>query len=208
MVFIKSLIDSLTGKIKPVQKFAGQKKQDIHVFHIGCGDCNGCTFELQALNGTAYDIKDAGIKFVGHPADADLLLISGLITRAMLPYIEKSWKLISKSKAIVTIGSCAINRHIFASNYAILDENVGDEECILQIEGCPPLPSTIMDCLMKLKRNTSSNFYSKSPPPFSSSQELSGHQLLDDGNCDNSTELDSDIKSRLKPRFPKDLLPE
>lgn len=205
MVFFQAFMDSLTGKIKPLEQFVGQTGQNLRIFHISCGDCNGCALEIQALQGAAYDLKKSGICFVNHPAHADVLMITGLLNRTMIPYIEKSWKLIAGSKVIVTVGSCAMNQHFFKSNYAISEENAGGEACILQIPGCPPTPKMIIEYLMNLRKDRNSGLFLNERSPFSSRQELSGHPFLDDGNCDNSKELNTDKERHLMPASPKDL---
>ncbi len=187
MVFIRAIIDSLTGKLQPLNKFSNQTYQDLRILHIACGDCNGCALELQALKGAAYDIQESGISFVDHPANADLLLISGLLNRTMVPYIEKNWLLMKEPKAIIVMGTCAINHHIFESNYTVCENCVEGHECILEIEGCPPSPQKIMKNLMNLELNQNTGLFLKGCHSSSPQQESSGHQLSNDDNCDNLT---------------------
>ncbi|EUK18253.1 NADH-ubiquinone oxidoreductase 20 kDa subunit [Commensalibacter papalotli (ex Servin-Garciduenas et al. 2014)] len=150
MAVIRALFDSVFGKVKPLDKKTGHTDQILHLFAVPCGDCNGCVLEVMALRGAAFDISASGLVFVDHPAIANILLISGVLTRSMIPYLEKNWELMPEPKAIVSIGSCAINQGVFEENYAVLKESTGGEDCILEIEGCPPAPQQIMEGLLGL----------------------------------------------------------
>lgn len=194
MVFLQALFDSIMGKTLPLEKFTAREHQIIRIFHVACGDCNGCVLELQALTGAAYDISSSGIMFVDHPKGADLLLITGLLNRPMIPYLEKSWELMPEPKAIITLGMCAVNRHIFDGNYTVFDESSGGEDCILQIEGCPPSPSMIMKKLMNLRIDQDQKVNLPSSPLSLSHSESPEHLPLIDENCDNLKESETDTK--------------
>lgn len=150
MAVLRAIIDSVFGKVKSIDKKTGHTDKILHLFPVPCGDCNGCILEILALRGAAFDITASGLTFVDHPAIANILLITGVLNRPMIPYLEKNWELMPEPKAIVVIGECAINKDVFEENYSVLKESAGGEDCILQIEGCPPAPQQIMEGLISL----------------------------------------------------------
>ncbi|MDI2090610.1 NADH-quinone oxidoreductase subunit B family protein [Commensalibacter oyaizuii] len=179
MAILRALVDSVFGKIKPLDKTIGSNNQILHLFPVPCGDCNGCILELLALRGGAFDITASGIAFVDHPAIANIMLISGVLTRAMIPYLEKNWALMPEPKAIVTIGFCAIDKGVFEENYAVLKETTGGDDCILQIEGCPPAPQQIMEGLLKLLGLPHPDHQPRQPP-----SQVQQHQPSVGESCD------------------------
>lgn len=178
MAVIRALFDSIFGKIKPLDQKTGHTDQILHLFPVPCGDCNGCILEITALRGAAFDISASGLAFVDHPAIANILLITGVLTRSMLPYLEKNWELMPEPKAIVTVGACAIDKGVFEENYTVLKETTGGEDCVLQIEGCPPSPQQIMEGLLGLlglrPQQSQSGLPHHSPP---SHDEVPQHPL-------------------------------
>lgn len=193
MAVLRALFDSAFGKIKPLEQKMGHTDQILHLFAVPCGDCNGCILEVMALKGAVFNISASGLAFVDHPAIANILLITGVLTRSMIPYLEKNWELMPEPKAIVSIGACAIDKGIFEENYAVLKESTGGEDCVLKIEGCPPAPQQIMEGLLGLLGLSLQSQPDLNPRPLppqnhlSPSEELQ-HPLLTNENSDNLTE--------------------
>lgn len=208
MAFLQALYDSIMGRTLSLEKFTNHQNSVLKVFHVACGDCNGCVLELQALMGAAFDLSSSGIVFVDHPSGADLLLITGLLNRPMIPYLERSWEFMTEPKAIVTLGKCANNRHIFKENYTVFAESADGDECILQIDGCPPSPSRIMKNLMNLKvdQNQGKVLYRDSPSSFHSESLEHSPSICE--NCDSLAESGIDTEYHLKPKSPKDQQPK
>lgn len=188
MAVFRALFDSVLGKVKPLDPQKGHTDQILHLFAVPCGDCNGCILEVMALRGAAFDLSASGLIFVDHPAIANILLITGVLTRSMIPYLEKNWELMPEPKAIVSVGSCAINKGVFEENYAVLKESTGGADCILEIEGCPPAPQQIMEGLLGLLGLSHQSDLNPRPQSHPSPSEEPQRLLLINENSDSLKE--------------------
>lgn len=198
-MFLQAFLDSLTGRLGSLEPNVRALEEPLRIFLLSCGDCNGCNLEVAALQGAAYDGQAKGILFVNHPVGADILMITGLLNRSMISYVQRSWELMRSPKAIVVVGNCTINNHVFKENYAIFKENVGGEDCVLYIEGCPPTPQYIMEQLMTLKKDQD-RFQSVSGFHHESSEHLPSASE----NCDSLKEAAQDTADPIMPTSPKD----
>ncbi|MBB2185850.1 NADH-quinone oxidoreductase subunit B [Gluconacetobacter liquefaciens] len=114
------------------------------VFHVDTGGCEGCAMEVAALDGAAYALPRAGVRFVTTPRLADVLLVTGPLTRAMAPVLEAAWHGMPDRKALVAVGACAIDGGPFGENYAVLGGLEGRAPLDASIPGCPPSPAAIV----------------------------------------------------------------
>ncbi|MBB2197552.1 NADH-quinone oxidoreductase subunit B [Gluconacetobacter sp. 1c LMG 22058] len=114
------------------------------VFHVETGGCEGCAVEVAALDGAAYALPRAGVRFVTTPRLADVLLVTGPLTRAMAPVLEAAWHGMPDRKALVAVGACAIDGGPFGENYAVLGGLEGRAPLDASIPGCPPSPAAIV----------------------------------------------------------------
>ncbi|AOX17335.1 NADH-quinone oxidoreductase subunit B family protein [Kozakia baliensis] len=122
---------------------------------MSAGGCEGCQVELSALRGAAYDLARHDIRFVETPHDAELLLITGVVTRAMAPWLRRNWEAMPAPKGVIAIGDCALGAGPFAENYAILGGVLsaglnGVTRCDVALRGCPPSPEEILRGLLML----------------------------------------------------------
>lgn len=104
------------------------------LFHIETGGCGGCGMELRALASAPYDLGGAGFGLASTPAGADLLLVSGPLTRMMAPVLQAAWEAMPEPKGIICMGDCALDGGMFGENYATLG---GSNAVLRLICACP-----------------------------------------------------------------------
>ena len=108
------------------------------------GSCNGCEIEISGLNSPVYDAERFGIHFVASPRHADLLLVTGPVTRNMEIPLRKTWEATPEPKWVVAVGDCAENCGVFAGGYAV----AGSVDKVIPVDvvvrGCPPAPADIL----------------------------------------------------------------
>jgi Ni,Fe-hydrogenase III small subunit len=117
---------------------------------VDAGSCNGCELEMHALNNAFYDIERFGIRFVASPRHADVLLVTGPVTKNMREALRRTYDATPNPKWVVAIGDCGVNGGCFAGSYAVMD---GVSEVLpvdLHIPGCPPRPIEILKGLLAL----------------------------------------------------------
>ncbi|GLS40423.1 hydrogenase [Mesorhizobium tianshanense] len=117
---------------------------------VDAGSCNGCELEMHALSNAFYDIERFGIRFVASPRHADVLLVTGPVTKNMREALKRTWDATPNPKWVVALGDCARNGGCFAGSYAVTG---GVSEVLpvdLHIPGCPPPPVEILKGLLAL----------------------------------------------------------
>ncbi len=118
--------------------------RSLAIRQVDAGSCNGCEQEIVALNNPIHDIERFGIHFVASPRHADMLLITGPVTRNMELALRKTCAATPDPKIVVAVGACGISGGIFGTNYASLG---GVDEVIpvdVYIPGCPPRPEALI----------------------------------------------------------------
>ena len=117
---------------------------------VDAGSCNGCELEIHALNNAFYDIERFGIRFVASPRHADVLLVTGPVTKNMREALERTFNATPNPKWVVAVGGCARDGGCFSGSYAIVG-GVSDVIPVdLHIPGCPPTPSDMLSGLLAL----------------------------------------------------------
>ena len=117
---------------------------------VDAGSCNGCELEIHALNNAFYDLERFGLRFVASPRHADVLLVTGPVTKNMRQALELTHAATPAPKWVVAVGDCALNGGIFAGSYAVTG---GVSEVLpvdLHIPGCPPTPTALLQGLLAL----------------------------------------------------------
>ncbi len=117
---------------------------------VDAGSCNGCELEMHALNNAFYDLERFGIRFVASPRHADVLLVTGPVTKNMREALERTVNATPGPKWVVAVGDCAIDGGCFAGSYAVAG---GVSEVVpvdLKISGCPPNPTQLLQGLLAL----------------------------------------------------------
>jgi Ni,Fe-hydrogenase III small subunit len=111
---------------------------------VDAGSCNGCELEIAGLTGPVYDCERFGIHFVASPRHADLLLVTGPVTRNMEVPLRKTYEATPAPKLVVAVGDCARTCGVFRGSYAI----AGSVDQIVPVDafvaGCPPEPVDIL----------------------------------------------------------------
>jgi Ni,Fe-hydrogenase III small subunit/formate hydrogenlyase subunit 6/NADH:ubiquinone oxidoreductase subunit I len=118
--------------------------RSLSIRQVDAGSCNGCEQEIVALNNPIHDIERFGIHFVASPRHADMLLVTGPVTRNMELALRKTWAATPDPKVVVAVGACGISGGIFGTNYASL----GGVDAIIPVDvyipGCPPRPEALL----------------------------------------------------------------
>ena len=107
---------------------------------VDAGSCNGCELELNALGNVYYNLEGLGIKFVASPRHADMLLVTGPVSRNMSRALAATEEAMPAPKIVVAVGDCAINGGIFGTSYATLGGVAKVLTVDMAIPGCPPEP--------------------------------------------------------------------
>ena len=119
-------------------------RRSLAIREVDAGSCNGCELEIVALNNPIYDLERFGIQFVASPRHADMLLVTGPVTRNMELALLKTYQAMPEPRVVVAVGACGISGGIFGKNYASLGgiENVLPVD--VYIPGCPPRPEALL----------------------------------------------------------------
>ena len=117
---------------------------------VDAGSCNGCELEIHALNNAFYDIERFGLRFVASPRHADVLLVTGPVTKNMREALERTWAATPDPKWVVAAGDCAANCGVFAGSYACVGPVSSVIPVDLHIAGCPPTPTDLLKGLIAL----------------------------------------------------------
>jgi Ni,Fe-hydrogenase III small subunit len=112
--------------------------------HVDTGSCNGCELEIHALNTIVYDLERFGLRFVASPRHADVLLVTGPLTRNMREALERTWDATPDPKWVVAVGDCAVDGGVFKGSYAVADGIGAAVPVDLVITGCPPSPAQLL----------------------------------------------------------------
>jgi Ni,Fe-hydrogenase III small subunit len=124
--------------------------RSLAIREVDAGSCNGCELEIHALNNPFYDVERFGLRFVASPRHADVLIVTGPVTRNMREALERTYAATPDPKWVVAVGDCALDGGCFAGSYAVVG---GVSEVLpvdLHIRGCPPSPTQILKGLLAL----------------------------------------------------------
>jgi Ni,Fe-hydrogenase III small subunit len=129
--------------------------RSLAIRQIDAGSCNGCELEIHALNNAFYDLERFGVRFVASPRHADVLLVTGPVTKNMREALERTYRATPDPKWVVAVGDCALDGGVFSGSYAVVG-GVSDVIPVdLHIRGCPPSPSDLLKGLMALLEHVS-----------------------------------------------------
>jgi Ni,Fe-hydrogenase III small subunit len=117
---------------------------------VDAGSCNGCELEINALQNPLYDLERFGLRFVASPRHADVLLVTGPVTKNMCEALRRTYVATPEPKWVVAAGICAINGGLFAGSYACVGAVSAVVPVALTIPGCPPSPDDLLRGLLTL----------------------------------------------------------
>jgi len=118
--------------------------------HVDSGSCNGCELELIALSGLAYDLERLGLRFTTSPRHADVLMVTGPLTRNLHEALLATYNATPNPKWVIAVGDCAVDGGVFRGSYAVLGGAGAALPVDLLIRGCPPTPAQVIAGLTAL----------------------------------------------------------
>jgi Ni,Fe-hydrogenase III small subunit len=115
---------------------------------VDAGSCNGCELEIHAISNAYYNLEGLGIKFVASPRHADLLLVTGPVSRHMEIALKRTYDATPEPKLVVAIGDCACDGGIFGESYASCGKVSNVIPVDVVVSGCPPTPVAILQGIL------------------------------------------------------------
>ena len=135
------------------QKAKARLGRSLSIRQVDAGSCNGCELEIHALSNAFYDLERFGLRFVASPRHADVLMVTGPVTKNMREALERTYNATPDPKWVIAVGSCAADGGILAGSYAV-EGGVKDVIPVdLHIRGCPPSPVDLLKGLLALLRH-------------------------------------------------------
>jgi Ni,Fe-hydrogenase III small subunit len=126
--------------------------QALTIRQVDAGSCNGCELEINALGNPYYNLEGLGIKFVASPRHADLLLVTGPVSRNMEMALKRTYAATPEPKLVVAVGDCGCDGGIFGESYASCGRVANVIPVDEVVTGCPPEPIDIMRGILKAVR--------------------------------------------------------
>jgi len=116
--------------------------------HVDAGSCNGCELEIHATNNPYYNLEGQGIKFVASPRHADMLLVTGPVSRNMEEALRRTYEAMPEPKLVVAIGDCGCDGGVFGESYASCGRIANVIPVDVAVPGCPPAPAAILQGIL------------------------------------------------------------
>ncbi len=124
--------------------------RSLAIRQVDAGSCNGCELEIHALGNAFYDLERFGLHFVASPRHADILLVTGPVTKNMQEALKRTYAAAPDPKWVIALGDCACTGGLFAGSYAVAGGIAETVPVDLHIRGCPPHPEKILQGLLAL----------------------------------------------------------
>jgi len=122
----------------------------LNIRQLDPGSCNGCEAEISALTNPYYDLERFGIHFVASPKHADMLLVTGPVTRNMAEAVRNTYEAVPEPKLVVAVGACGVSGGLFARSHAV----VGPVDAVIPVDGyipgCPPTPAMLVTGILRV----------------------------------------------------------
>ena len=124
--------------------------RSLSIREVDAGSCNGCELEIHALNNAFYDLERFGLRFVASPRHADVLMVTGPVSKNMREALKRTYDATPDPKWVVAVGDCAVDGGMFAGGYACIGGVSSVVAVDLHIRGCPPRPIDLIKGLLAL----------------------------------------------------------
>ncbi len=134
--------------VEPVVAGPRPLAYSLAIRHVDLGSCNGCESEIAMLASCAYDLSRLGFTFTPSPRHADLLLVTGVVTEAMVPFVRQTYETMPAPKRVVAVGGCALGDSPFTAMAGVRGSLRGVIPVDVHVPGCPPAPRAILDGIL------------------------------------------------------------
>src|SRR5438046_2492656 len=124
--------------------------RSLSIREVDAGSCNGCELEIHALNNAFYDLERFELRFVASPRHADVLMVTGPVSKSMREALARTYNATPDPKWVIAVGDCAADGGIFAGSYAVTGGVKDVVPVDLHIRGCPPRPVQLLQGLLAL----------------------------------------------------------
>jgi Ni,Fe-hydrogenase III small subunit len=149
----KDLADGIEDVGSKLEKAIRRRfRRSLTIRAVDAGSCNGCELEIHAMNNPVYNCEKFGMHFTASPRFADLLLVTGPVSRNMETALRRTYNATPSPKLVIAVGDCGCNGGIFGESYASLggiDKIIPVDACI---PGCPPTPIALLQGILKAVR--------------------------------------------------------
>ena len=144
----QAALDELAGRVRDAAH--ARLGRSLSIRQVDAGSCNACELEIHALANAFYDLERFGLRFVASPRHADVLLVTGPVTKNMREALERTWLATPDPKWVVAVGDCGADGGMFAGSYAVVGGVSTVVPVDLVIRGCPPTPTQLLQGLLAL----------------------------------------------------------
>ena len=154
---LKQILEvGIVSEAPPAPDAGAREREELHaqlrrilgralcIRQVDAGSCNGCELEIHALNNPYYNIEGDGLKFVASPRHADMLLVTGPVSRHMEAALRRTWEATPDPKLVVAVGDCGACGGIFGESYASCGRVANVIPVDVEVRGCPPSPTAIL----------------------------------------------------------------
>ena len=156
--------DALRVEVERIQRdLLATLGRALAIRHVDAGSCNGCEVEIHALDNPYYNLEGLGIRFVASPRHADLLLVTGPVSRNMALALERTYEATPAPKLVVAVGDCGRDGGIFGTSYATCGGVASTVPVDVVVPGCPPAPIEILRAILTAVRRGAPA--TTAPPP-------------------------------------------
>ena len=155
--------DDMAVAARLQQKILKTLGRALTIRQVDAGSCNGCELEIHALGNPYYNIEGLGIKFVASPRHADLLLVTGPVSKHMAIALQRTYDATPDPKLVVAVGECACSGGIFGESYASLGRVANVIPVDVEVPGCPPTPTALLQGILAAIRAAAPESDSASP---------------------------------------------
>jgi Ni,Fe-hydrogenase III small subunit len=136
--------DALAGAARLQETILRILGRALTIRQVDAGSCNGCELEIHALANPYYNIEGLGIRFVASPRHADMLLVTGPVTKHMATALRRTYDATPEPKLVVAVGDCGCTGGIFGESYASLGRVANVIPVDVEVPGCPPSPTALL----------------------------------------------------------------